>query len=213
MHCRPGTSDPWVLWDVFHHEFQSLPPEMPEPKCIVDLGANVGYTAAYYATRFPGASILAVEMDQANFDVASRNVEAFAGRCRAVHAAVWDQDGELEYEGQEEQGFRVATHGGASADGSGRRVVSRELSSLFNEFGIEHVDFLKMDIEGAEAVVLRGPLEWLSRVGALKIEYHAPMTFDACVEILSGQGYTCRPDDRHDHCVIAVRHGPSPNPR
>src|SRR4051794_31478123 len=49
VNCRIGTSDPWVLWDTFYKELQQLPAEVSDPRCIVDLGANVGYTAAYFA--------------------------------------------------------------------------------------------------------------------------------------------------------------------
>ena len=65
--CRAATSDPWVLWDVFCSEFQAPPSEVPDPRCIVDLGANVGYTAAYFASKYPASRVFAVEMDADNY--------------------------------------------------------------------------------------------------------------------------------------------------
>ena len=62
-----------------------------------------------------------------------------------------------------------------------------------------------MDIEGAEAAVLRGPRDWLRHVKCLKIEFHPPMVAEECVELLSEAGFTCRVDDQHDHCIVAFR--------
>jgi FkbM family methyltransferase len=203
--CRPATSDPWVLWDVFANQFQQLPKEIESPRTIVDLGANVGYTAAWYAARYPAARVIAVEMDSANHELAQRNIAAFGDRCTVLNAAIWDSDGELEYDGGEEQGFRVATLDPEQVAIRRRSVRSRSLDSLFEELGLEHVDFVKMDIEGAESVVFSGSLKWLECVQALKIEVHPPMTLMACQQVLELHGFSCRADEHHDHSLIAVR--------
>ena len=203
--CRPATSDPWVLWDVFCNEFQLPPPEVAAPRSIVDLGANVGYTAAYFAAKYPDATVLAVEMDADNYAVARANIESFGERCTLVHAAVWDRDGDLEYEGGEEQGFHVVTSKSADAAGQRRRVRSRALESLFTEHGLESIDYVKMDIEGAEDQVLMESAPWLRRVRALKIELHPPATAEECSRRLERAGFLVRADDRHDQCIVAVR--------
>src|SRR5260221_6451190 len=181
--CRPDTSDPWVLWDVFATQYQRVPADVPVPRQIVDLGANVGYTTAYYAASYPDARVLAVEMDEANWRLACRNNSG--DRCQVVHAAVWDADGSIEYGGTEDRGFRVTA---LDRGTRGRRVASRSLDSLFHEHGLSRVDFLKMDIEGAEATVFAGSLQWLKGVQALKIELHPPMTYTECAQILTGEG-------------------------
>jgi hypothetical protein len=44
--CRPGTTDIYVLWHTFSDSFHHLPPKpLPDEAVIVDIGANVGYTA------------------------------------------------------------------------------------------------------------------------------------------------------------------------
>jgi FkbM family methyltransferase len=203
--CRSGTSDPWVMWDVFFNQFQALPPEIERATWIVDLGANVGYTSAYYASAFPETQILAVEMDTANYALACRNLGVFGNRCRIVNAAVWDRDDQISYCGEETQGYRAVPLANNERSVNVKSICSRSLSSLFDEFGIEQIDFVKMDIEGAEAVVLRGPKEWLHRVKSLKIELHSPMTYEECERVLAGEGFQCRSDGKHDHCLIAIR--------
>lgn len=50
-------------------------------------------------------------------------------------------------------------------------------------------DFIKMDIEGAEAIVLAGASKTLSRRPNMIIETHGAPVEDACVEILNRSGY------------------------
>jgi hypothetical protein len=45
------------------------------------------------------------------------------------------------------------------------------MNTLIAETGIECIDLLKMDIEGAEREVFESG-EWISRVGAIAIELH-----------------------------------------
>jgi FkbM family methyltransferase len=202
--CRPGTSDPWELWDAFCNRFQ-LPPSGIAPKrCIVDLGANVGYTAAFFAALYPEAQVLAVEMDRGNADIAAVNLAPFGTRCRLLHAAVWSSDGEMEYGGAEENGYRVLPSGESRSSLRGK-VLSRSLDSLFAEYRLDSIDYLKMDIEGAEAEVFTASLAWAQRVRAMKIEFHKPATFESCASALARVGFRCEADNVHPHCVVAVR--------
>jgi len=203
--CRRATSDPWVLWDVCVHEFQQPPKLGRDPQTIVDLGANVGYTAVWYAAKYPQARVLAVEMDAGNFELAQRNVKRFGQRCEVVHAAVWNEDGEIEYGGGEEQGFRVCALNRVDTVSEHRRVSSRSLNSLFKEYALERVDYLTMDIEGAESVVLDGPLDWLDCVSCIKIEVHPPMTLVDCDARLTRAGFSVYRDTRHSHTMIGIR--------
>src|SRR5262245_452689 len=64
--CRPGTSDETVFWQVFVDlQYAALVPRAA-PRLILDCGANVGYTASYFLTRFPSARVFAVEPDPGN---------------------------------------------------------------------------------------------------------------------------------------------------
>ena len=60
--CRPGTSDPDVLWDTFGEKYHLPPVALPADCYIVDLGANVGYTMAHFAFLYPRATVLGVEL-------------------------------------------------------------------------------------------------------------------------------------------------------
>jgi hypothetical protein len=84
-----------------------------------------------------------------------------------------------------------------------RRAAAHSLNSLLeNE---RAVDFVKMDIEGAERDVLRTSTEWSSKVRSMKIEVHEPYTVDQCAQDLRRLGFRTRPDGRHWASVVAFR--------
>lgn len=205
---RPRTTDAQVLDDTFVGLYHLPPADLPAGAVILDLGSNVGYTAAHFAAASDGASVLCVEMDGANAAVARANLRPWADRCRVVHAAAWDREGELAYAGEEAWGYRVAALDGAApgaAGGGGRAVRAATVDALLREHGVERVDYAKVDIEGAEAVVIAADAPWLRRVRAIKVEHHPPATAASIDAALRGAGFRTRPDDRHPRCIVGVR--------
>jgi FkbM family methyltransferase len=202
--CRPGTTDARVLWDTYGRGDQLPPNPLPGRCTVVDLGANVGYTAAHLAALYPQSRIVAVEMDRQNLDLARSNLLGSPAECRLVHAAVWSSDGEVSYGGEEAWGFRVGELDGGN--GATRRAPARSLNSIFEEHGLDLVDYLKMDIEGAEAAVFEGPMEWADRVRAMRVELHPPATWERCSATLTAHGFECsRENDGDVVYLVAVR--------
>lgn len=199
--CRPGTSDPDVLWDTFGEAYHRAPARLRDEATILDVGANVGYTAVDLALRHPRATVVAVEMDAANAAVASRNLVPLGERCRLLRAAVWSRDGTVAYGGEDAWGMRVLSPGDGAARGEAPAV---RIGTLLDRFHLERADYLKMDIEGGEAEVLsdRG---WLDRVDSLKIELHPPASYASCADVLTEGGFRTRPCRHHDACIVGVR--------
>ena len=71
--------------------------------------------------------------------------------------------------------------------------VARRLADLLDELGMETLDLLKLDIEGAEYdVFTREPERWLSRVHMILVELHdryRPGCTEAMAEIARAGGY------------------------
>lgn len=205
LHIRPRTSDAAVLWDTFHEQFHLPPIALPANPVVVDLGANVGYTAVHFAKRYAGATVVAVEMDGGNCAAARRHVEQVAG-CRLMHAAVWSSDGSVGYDANAEAwGFHVDSQ----PAGNSVVVAAKTMKTILAENGLDKVDYVKMDIEGAEWPVLSSGGEWLPKVRSLKIELHPKFnkdaTYENCAAVLGKYGFSCRRDDRHWDTLIAVR--------
>jgi FkbM family methyltransferase len=199
--CRPASTDAEVLWDTFGGGYHRPPGPLPREATILDLGANVGYTAVDFALRYPRARIVAVELDEGNATVASLNLQPFGERCVVVRAAVWSSDGEVAYGGDEAWGLHVLEDLGDAPTGSAPAI---RVGTLIDRLSIDRVDYVKMDIEGGEAEVLADP-EWMSRVESIKVEVHPPATLDSCAEMLGSGGFVVERDRRHTECLAGRR--------
>src|SRR5262245_62031962 len=61
---------------VFGGRDLDVPLDTP-PRVIVDCGAHIGCTTVYFANRFPGATIYALEPEESNFELLKRNVAPY----------------------------------------------------------------------------------------------------------------------------------------
>jgi FkbM family methyltransferase len=124
---------------------------------FLDIGASVGGYALFVAALGGHrARILAVEPLPEIFERLVYNIEqnAFAN-VKAVSCALADRDGEIALfvnsNNRGETSVRVVS---ADARGAQVRVPGKTLLSLLIEEGYERVDAIKLDIEGAEDLVL-----------------------------------------------------------
>ncbi|MBN1529100.1 MAG: FkbM family methyltransferase [Thermoleophilaceae bacterium] len=135
------------------------------PSVIVDLGANAGQAALWFRTRFPKARIVSVEPDPRTFATLRRNLRGDP-RTELLNAAVTAADGPVSL--QRERGSSWGTRVGA---GEGPRVAGLSLETILARAGIDHVDLLKVDIEGHEHEALsRSPA--LARTALVVGELH-----------------------------------------
>ena len=178
---RPGTSDVATFDEVFLGREYDLPFADFAPRHVLDVGANVGYASVHFATQWPQASVLAVEPEAANAVLLKRNTGAYR-HIDALHAAVWSRPTSLAVENPhaDANAFRMTE----ANDGGGPRIPAFTLSQLIARLGCERLDLLKMDVEGAEAEILRNAADWLDRVNVLIIELHDRLV-PGCGEALS----------------------------
>lgn len=169
MWVRAGTSDLDVLQQLMvHHELGFRLDR--EPQWIIDVGANIGISAVYFARRFPSARILAVEVDSQNFELLMRNAAPYP-QITPVHKAIWCSSGHVRITNPDAQpwSFRVEMTTPEAPDALG--AIS--INDLVAEYGVQSIDLLKMDIEGAEREVLSDGLHpWLDRTAVLAVELH-----------------------------------------
>ena len=112
----------------------------------------------------PGARITAFEPEPTVFGILKDNVASYElSNVELVNRAVWKEDGVLQFSPD-----AGSTAGRVSADGSAR-VTATSLRPYLSE----RVDFLKIDIEGAEYEVLQSCQDLLHNVERLFVEYHS----------------------------------------
>ena len=201
VNVRPGTSDADVMWDTFAAAYHLPPPEAAPFRVIVDLGANIGLTAAHFAVLFPRARIVAVEMDPMLAAIAAEHCQPWADRITVISGAAWSHDGLVRYEivKGEEFGAHITDEGEAEA-------VAYSLKTLFAEFDV--VDYLKMDVEGAERLILTAaqPDHWPAKVRTIKVEVHGDFGVADCVHELERLGFSTKIDKRHWAAVVGAKH-------
>lgn len=207
VHLRPGSMDAVTLWDVVKHRFH-LPPQPIPCATIVSLGANAGYATTDFACRYPEARIVAVEMDADNARMCERNTQFARDRVTVVNAAIWPTDGVVDYSGEDVHDLRVSSLGAEGAATLPRHVRhARAISipTLLAEHHVETVDFLKMDIEGAEAAVFAADTGWLQKVRAILVEIHPPATPAQCQAAFEREGLRVSHHHLDHEAVFGIR--------
>jgi FkbM family methyltransferase len=172
LELRAGTSDTNVYDQVFTRQEYAFPCHR-EVLTIIDGGANIGLSSLFFADRFRRARILAVEPEVSNVAVLRRNTRHL-DRIVPVHAAIGPVDGLVDVidDGHGHWAFRTWS------DPAGRRgrivasVGAVNIPTLMRTYGIEFVDILKLDIEGAEKEVFENCADWIDRVGMVVVELH-----------------------------------------
>jgi FkbM family methyltransferase len=136
----------------------------------------------------PLAHVVAVEAAADNAALLRRNLEAFADRTTIIEGAVAAHGGIGR--------FRAAGHswqrGLADDPGMPGTVDVRCLTmpDVMAQAGIDRIDLLKVDIEGAEAMLFEGGPSWLSAVGMIVIEVHEPYSLEAFAHAVGRAGFT-----------------------
>jgi FkbM family methyltransferase len=168
IYLRINTSDFCAYKDVLISQDKMYDPCIPnfKPETIVDAGAHIGMASILFARRFPLAKIVAIEPEASNFAALARNTSPYKN-ILAVRAAIWSEDGEVtlgKSDAHVKGAFQVVEHGE-------ERVRAMTMDTLMRETGIQSIDLLKMDIEGAEKEVFTA-CNWIKKVRIIAIELH-----------------------------------------
>jgi FkbM family methyltransferase len=144
-----------------------------EPVAIIDCGAYAGFTAVYFANRYPRARVIAVEPEMTNYSLLVQNAAPYP-RITPLRAAVWGANTDVWVvdPGHGHWGFRVRD----SECGDSLPVIGNApavtVDRIMADYDIGHVDILKVDIEGAEKEVFADASRWIGKVGVIIVEVH-----------------------------------------
>jgi FkbM family methyltransferase len=168
-----SSSDPDVFDDIFHRRELTFLKRIRDARVIIDLGANVGYVSAFCLSAYKHGFVLSVEPDPANHLQCTKNLRHYGNRSRVLCAAVWHTKGDLLLSrGTFGDGRGWATEVREPRDGEKGDVYAWDVPSLIAMCPQPTIDLLKIDIEGSEAALFSGNVEWLDRVKNMCIELH-----------------------------------------
>ena len=142
---------------------------------ILDCGANIGISVLYFKKLYPRARIIAFEPNPETFKLLERNVQQNKLRdVQLVNAAVGGSDGEMAFYVNDDPTFWSLSDTGIAnsyAGPAGWKTITVPQVRL-SSYLTEPVDYLKLDIEGMEEIVLREIEERIDTITEIRMEFH-----------------------------------------
>ncbi len=165
--CHMATKYMRDAEDNWFHVYQPKPGDV-----IVDIGAGRGEDVFAFSQKAgPSGHVWAIEAHPTSYMVLSRFCELNSlNNVTALNMACMDTAAMLHIETLPvwETNF---VRGGAATPTS-HEIAGLQFDALASEQGIDHIDFLKMNIEGAERTALPGCVESLKRTSHVCIAAH-----------------------------------------
>jgi FkbM family methyltransferase len=153
--------------------------ERNPPKVIFDVGAHHGESVSLYKKLFPAASVYCFEPFSESFAVLKRNIQRLSN-VKPFNLALSDQVGEADFNANAYSAtnslLATSPHaeevwpGGPVDTKRQVRVQTSTLDNFCREQSIDAIDLLKLDVQGAEPLVLKGGAELLRR-GRVRLIY------------------------------------------
>ena len=132
---------------------------------IIDCGANIGLSVLYFKRQFPAATIIAFEPDPQNYTLLQKNIESYKLQdIQCNQAAVWIENTTITFAAKKGMASGISLTESENCI----QVPAVRLKEYLNQ----KIDFLKIDIEGAEWEVLNDCASELKNVQHLFVEYH-----------------------------------------
>jgi len=177
--------------DIFVHRIYHFDALRPDP-LILDCGSNIGMSILYFKHVYPQARVIGFEPDPRILPYLAENVlrNGLAG-VRLINAGLSARAGEMTLASDGKYASCLSEYG---REGQAGRDASFTVPCVrLRDFLTEPVDFLKMNIEGAEWDVLADSADALQNVREMAIEYHhlpgLPRTLHHILELLHRQGF------------------------
>jgi FkbM family methyltransferase len=154
------------LEEIFSEDIYLFDNENDTPY-IIDCGANIGVSVLYFQRKYPKSKILAFEPDENIFKILEKNVNTFQHPSTEIRKeAVWIKDEDLQF--YSEGGLA----GSCVTDFAKKNQIITVKAVDLKKYLQQPVDFLKIDIEGAENVLIFDIADSLKNVKNLFLEYH-----------------------------------------
>lgn len=177
--------------DIFRRRIYHFEAHRTDP-VILDCGANIGMATLYFKRVYPGARVISFEPDPAVFPLLAENVARNAlTDVQLVQAALARENGSLSFYSDGKYGSCLASmlRTPPAPDWTATEVPTTRLRQYLGE----QIDFLKMNIEGAEFDVLDDSADRLRMIREMVVEYHhlplLPRTLHKLLSLLASQGF------------------------
>jgi len=173
--------------------------KLDESEVMIDVGANTGYFAIYLAKKYYNAKIIAIEANPETCMILEKNCELNKLSNVNIHSlVVSEKEGKLTL-------YQTGVHSGANSifapdPSSHSEKVTVDSTTLDNLLAgkFNSIEWIKIDVEGAELSVLRGCPETLKITKKIFVEVHEHILKqnnekpEEIIEILKNNGFRIR---------------------
>ncbi|HTS24423.1 MAG TPA: FkbM family methyltransferase [Bryobacteraceae bacterium] len=176
-----------TLWEQQSDVYEESDSGVGRGDVVLDCGANIGIYTKHALDK--GASlVVAIEMAPESLECLRRNMakEVAGGQVIVYPKGVWNRDDELQLSVGPDYAS-TASSVALDRGGQGPKVPLTTIDKLVAELKLPAVDFIKMDIEGAEMEALQGAVETVRRFHprmAISVE-HRPTDPDRIPELVA----------------------------
>jgi len=186
VRLRSHTTDISVLGEVLGGDSLGHLPADLDAATVLDLGANIGLAYRWMRSRHPTARFVCVEPDPGNLEILRANVRAVDSVSEIVGACVGGRARRVKLTSTDgEWGFRMSDV--VDVDDADTDVLT--MDQILERTGIERIDILKCDIEGAEAELFVDCASWIDLVDCMVVECHLDvMSTESLMDALSANG-------------------------
>lgn len=172
--------------EIFEHEIYKFHTHSDNP-LIIDCGANIGLSVIYFNKLYPNSKIIAFEPDEKIFKILEYNTSSFSVKnLELIKKGLSNTKDVTIFFSEGADGSRIAIK-------EDKKNITEIKTTRLIDYLDNQVDFLKIDIEGAEYCVLQDCKNALSKVQNLFIEYHSfvnqEQRLDEILKILKIAGF------------------------
>ncbi|HDY89314.1 MAG TPA: FkbM family methyltransferase [bacterium] len=179
------------LEEIFIDEIYKVKKFLNKKPIVIDCGANIGLSAIYFSQKY-NAEVYAFEADPSICECLLKNIEnlCLVENIRVINKAIWINDDGVDFDIEGGYSGQIHQHGHNLVKQS-LRVPSVSLRKTISNF--EHVDFVKVDIEGGENQAILDCEGVLNIVDYIFIEWHSissdPQMLGDILNLLKNEGF------------------------
>lgn len=164
---RPGMKDVSVVINNFiREEYGAIEPAF-SPKVLVDGGAYIGDTSAYFLSKYPSLRSIAFEPMLDSFSMAKQNLALYGDRVELLQIALTADGQPISMTGEQ-----TGAHASSKSE---VKVQTMNIEQILARLPENRIDILKLDVEGAEGSIFAdadAADRWLPRIGFIIVETH-----------------------------------------
>lgn len=165
--------------------------------CVVDIGANIGQFAFMIQAILPKIQVFSFEPDSESFAKLEDNFEKYKIKGKCFSLALSNQVGEEMLNVYESSANNSLLPRVGESPSAVKTVNCNTLDLVSKSFGQVNSAFLKIDVQGAELLVLGGSKEFLGKCKFVQVEvslstaYTGNALIEDVIATMRSSGFVC----------------------